>query len=176
MKRTSMTLPELKKYIQTKEIKRLYLVGSVGSGKTTLGKKLAEEFHIPFYEMDNLIFERLETGDRRREDDEIGLLLETIFEEKVWLIEGTCLRDIIQPVFDKSQVLIFLEVPYYKRIYRFTKRFLKQVLHLEKANYLPSFDIYLKMFKWNHQFEKEGRTIFKERSENNKNKRIYLKN
>lgn len=171
-----MTLPELKKYIQTKEIKRLYLVGSVGSGKTTLGKKLAEEFHIPFYEMDNLIFERLETGDRRREDDEIGLLLETIFEEKVWLIEGTCLRDIIQPVFDKSQALIFLEVPYYKRIYRFTKRFLKQVLHLEKANYRPSFDIYLKMFKWNHQFEKEGRTIFKERSENNKNKRIYLKN
>lgn len=31
---------------------KIFLVGMVGSGKTTLGKQLAEELHIPFVDMD----------------------------------------------------------------------------------------------------------------------------
>ena len=63
--------------LQKNEVTKIYIVGSVGSGKITLGKRLAEKLTISFYEMDNLIFERSEEGDRKRSDGEInGLVLE----------------------------------------------------------------------------------------------------
>lgn len=51
--------------LQSRKIKKIYLVGSVGSGKTTLGKVLATKLSLNFYEMDNIIFERLPSSDRK---------------------------------------------------------------------------------------------------------------
>ncbi|MFI3683713.1 shikimate kinase [Vagococcus fluvialis] len=64
-----------------KKIKKIYLVGSVGSGKTTLGKVLATKLSLNFYEMDNIIFERLPSGDRKRSDEEVNNLVGHILEE-----------------------------------------------------------------------------------------------
>ena len=142
--------------LQSRKIKKIYLVGSVGSGKTTLGKVLATKLSLNFYEMDNIIFERLPSGDRKRSDEEVNNLVGHILEEDTWLIEGTCLRDIVQPIFNNSQIIIFLDIPYLVRIFRFSKRFLKQLLHIEEANYKPSLKMYFNMFKWNHSFEKQA--------------------
>ncbi|MBO0438267.1 shikimate kinase [Vagococcus fluvialis] len=142
--------------LQSRKIKKIYLVGSVGSGKTTLGKVLATKLSLNFYEMDNIIFERLPPGDRKRSDEEVNNLVGHILEEDTWLIEGTCLRDIVQPIFNNSQIIIFLDIPYLVRVFRFSKRFLKQLLHIEEANYKPSLKMYFNMFKWNHSFEKQA--------------------
>ena len=142
--------------LQSRKIKKIYLVGSVGSGKTTLGKVLATKLSLNFYEMDNIIFERLPSGDRKRSDEEVNNLVRHILEEDTWLIEGTCLRDIVQPIFNNSQIIIFLDIPYLVRVFRFSKRFLKQLLHIEEANYKPSLKMYFNMFKWNHSFEKQA--------------------
>ena len=142
--------------LQSRKIKKIYLVGSVGSGKTTLGKVLATKLSLNFYEMDNIIFERLPSGDRKRSDEEVNNLVGHILEEDTWLIEGTCLRDIVQPIFNNSQIIIFLDIPYLVRVFRFSKRFLKQLLHIEEANYKPSLKMYFNMFKWNHSFEKQA--------------------
>lgn len=142
--------------LQSRKIKKIYLVGSVGSGKTTLGKVLATKLSLNFYEMDNIIFERLPLGDRKRSDEEVNNLVGHILEEDTWLIEGTCLRDIVQPIFNNSQIIIFLDIPYLVRVFRFSKRFLKQLLHIEEANYKPSLKMYFNMFKWNHSFEKQA--------------------
>ena len=75
--------------LQSKKIKKIYLVGPVGSGKTTLGKVLATKLSLNFYEMDNIIFERLPSGDRKRSDEEVNNLVRHILEEDTWLIEGT---------------------------------------------------------------------------------------
>lgn len=158
--------------LQSKKIRKIYLVGSVGSGKTTLGKVLAKELQLSFYEMDNIIFERLPLKDRKRSDEEINKLVKSIIEQETWLIEGTCLRDIVQPIFNQSQAIIFLDMPYMLRVYRFSKRFLKQLLHLEQANYKPSFKMYVNMFKWNHSFEKTGYQTFIIRTKNYPDKRI----
>ena len=142
--------------LQSRKIKKIYLVGSVGSGKTTLGKVLATKLSLNFYEMDNIIFERLPSSDRKRSDEEVNNLVGHILEEDTWLIEGTCLRDIVQPIFNNSQIIIFLDIPYLVRVFRFSKRFLKQLLHIEEANYKPSLKMYFNMFKWNHSFEKQA--------------------
>ncbi len=39
--------------------KNIVLIGLSGTGKTTLGKKLADYFNLPFYEMDELIEKRV---------------------------------------------------------------------------------------------------------------------
>ncbi|MCX7925896.1 MAG: 3-dehydroquinate synthase [Fimbriimonadales bacterium] len=36
-------------------MKHLYLTGNMGSGKTTIGKRLAKSLHIPFYDLDALV-------------------------------------------------------------------------------------------------------------------------
>lgn len=53
--------------------KKIHITGSVGSGKTTLAKKLSVELGIPYYEIDTIIFERHLSGDVRRSDKEIEI-------------------------------------------------------------------------------------------------------
>ncbi|GAY77588.1 hypothetical protein NBRC111894_3142 [Sporolactobacillus inulinus] len=43
------------------------------------------------------------------------------------------------------------------RIYRITKRFIRQKLRIEAANYTASLKIFKKMFEWNRTFEKESK-------------------
>lgn len=79
----------------------------------------------------------------------------------------------MQPIFNNSQIIIFLDIPYLVRIFRFSKRFLKQLLHIEEANYKPSLKMYFNMFKWNHSFEKTGYHTFIERTKNYPEKRCH---
>lgn len=175
--KTNIILQEsiLTRELLNNRVTKLYIVGSVGSGKTTLGKSLAEKLDLSFYEMDNLIFERLGKGDRKRSDEEINKLVNGVIKENHWLIEGTCLREIVQPIFDESERIIFLDVPYTTRVSRFSLRYIKQKLAIEEANYHPTFAIYKQMFKWNHQFEKKGYQEFLDRTINYPEKRICYK-
>ncbi|MFN7015644.1 MAG: shikimate kinase, partial [Fimbriimonadales bacterium] len=36
-------------------MKHLYLIGNMGSGKTTVGKQVAQRLGLPFYDLDALI-------------------------------------------------------------------------------------------------------------------------
>ncbi len=45
---------------------RLDIIGSVASGKTTLAKIISEKYEIPYYEKDNIVWERTAYGDKKR--------------------------------------------------------------------------------------------------------------
>lgn len=45
---------------------RMYIIGSVGSGKTTLAKKTASAYSIPRFETDNFVWERKPGAEQRR--------------------------------------------------------------------------------------------------------------
>ncbi len=49
---------------------KLDIIGSVASGKTTLARNLSETYHVPFYQKDNIVWERTPDGDRKRDDKE----------------------------------------------------------------------------------------------------------
>ncbi|WP_054705170.1 AAA family ATPase [Bacillus sp. JCM 19041] len=42
--------------------KKIHIIGPVGSGKTTLARKLANLLEIPAYELDNIVWERRQRG------------------------------------------------------------------------------------------------------------------
>ncbi len=50
---------------------KIHIIGSVGSGKTTLARKLSKTLQIPYYELDNVAWIRKESGgDIPRTDEE----------------------------------------------------------------------------------------------------------
>jgi adenylate kinase family enzyme len=135
-----------------REARKIHIIGSVGSGKTTLARELSAQYGIPHYELDNVVWERGTDGDRRRTEQERGVLLQEIVALEGWVIEGVHHTWIKESLIQADQIIL-LDPPYSQRTSRIIKRFIKQKLHLEKANYKPTFAMFRKMFKWNRYFE-----------------------
>ncbi|PLR74713.1 DNA topology modulation protein FlaR [Bacillus sp. UMB0728] len=132
--------------------RKIHIIGSVGSGKTTLARKLSAQVGIPHYELDNVVWERGPQGDRRRTEKERDALFQEIIASDCWIIEGVHHTWIMESLRLADQIIL-LDPPYSQRTYRIIKRFIKQKLHLEKANYKPTFNMFRKMFRWNRYFE-----------------------
>lgn len=139
---------------------RIHIIGSVGSGKTTLAKELSLLLNVPFYELDNVVWIRGKSGDVRRTDKEREDYLNTIINSKSWIIEGVHNEDWVANCFQYADLIIFLDTKYAIRTYRIIKRFVLQKLRLEDSNYRPTFKIFFKMFKWNRFFEEVGKPNF----------------
>ncbi|MEB1808342.1 MAG: AAA family ATPase [Bacillaceae bacterium] len=155
---------------------KIHIIGSVGSGKTTLARTLSKKFDIPFYELDNVVWERHPSGDIRRPDEERDQYLDQIVRTKRWIIEGAHHHHWVGKSFDNADLIIFLDTSYWVRTYRINKRFVRQVLRIEAANYKPSFKIYKSMFRWNKGFEKESKPKIFKMLEQRKVKFMILKN
>lgn len=132
---------------------KIHIIGSVGSGKTTLARTLSSELNIPYYELDNVVWRRSENGDIRNTPEERDAQLNDIVSSNPWIVEGAH-HKWVAPSFQHADMIIFLDVALSKRIYRITKRFALQLLRLEKANYKPTFKMFLMMFKWTNDFER----------------------
>ncbi|OZU89644.1 DNA topology modulation protein FlaR [Virgibacillus indicus] len=132
--------------------KRIHIIGSVGSGKTTLAKMLSAQLHIPCYELDNVVWERFKTGDIRRTDEKRDEYLNKIINSNNWITEGVH-HKWVSPCFQNADVILFLDTRMSTRRLRIIKRFFMQKIGLEKANYKPTFKILKDLYKYNTVFE-----------------------
>ncbi|MDY7045555.1 shikimate kinase [Virgibacillus sp. M23] len=57
---------------------KIRIIGSVGSGKTTLAKLLAKQLRITYYELDNVVWYRRKTGDIKRTIEERKKILSSM--------------------------------------------------------------------------------------------------
>ncbi|MFJ7913977.1 MULTISPECIES: DNA topology modulation protein FlaR [unclassified Lysinibacillus] len=140
--------------------RKIHIIGSVASGKTTFAKELSTKLNIPYYELDNVVWIRQNSGDIRRTDQQKVDYLNNIILTNAWIIEGVHNEDWVALSFLNADLIIFLDTNYFIRIYRIIKRFTLQKLGLEKSNYKPTFTIFIKMFKWNCYFEEIGKPNF----------------
>lgn len=144
---------------------KIHIIGSVGSGKTTLAKALSTNLMIPFYELDNVVWNRTELGDIRRSEQERDEYLKKIVDSQKWIIEGVHFGWVSNS-FLNADLIVLLDTKYSKRVYRIIKRFIFQKIGIEKSNYKPTFKIFRKMFSWNALYENETKTeILNELSE-----------
>lgn len=132
----------------------------MGSGKTTLARELSTKLQIPFFELDNVMWERHQSGDIRRSEEERIKYLNQIIQRNSWIVEGVHQEEWVSNSFQHAELIIFLDTKYSIRSYRIIRRFILQKLGIEKSHYKPDLKIFYKMFKWNRVFEKVGKPKF----------------
>lgn len=132
--------------------KRIHIIGSVGSGKTTLAKILSAKLNIPYYELDNVVWERFDTGDIKRSEEERDEYLRYIINTENWIVEGVH-HKWISPSLQNADDILFLDTKLSIRRFRIIKRFFMQKSGLETANYKPAFKILKDLYTYNTVFE-----------------------
>ena len=102
---------------------RIYIIGTVGSGKTFLANKLAHILKIKSYDLDNIFWKR-KYGQKRSENERNRLFL-SLCNKKKWIIEGVY-TSWIKEGLKKSDMVILLDIPLSTLIWRITKRTIKR--------------------------------------------------
>jgi len=155
--------------------KRIHIIGSIGSGKTTLAKRLSTQLDIPYYELDNVVWKRSETGDSKRTTEDRDEYLQSVIGTDDWIIEGVH-HKWVTPSFQHADVILFLDIKLSIRRFRVIKRFLMQKIGLETANYKPSFKILKDLYNYNTVFEYESKPEIFDMLRPYESKLIVIKN
>lgn len=137
---------------------KLDIIGSVASGKTTLAKKLSAQYQIPFYEKDNIVWERTPDGDKRRISEERDKMFRQILAQEHWIVEGSP-RDILQESFECSDYIIFLDINTFIRLFRVFRRWLRQRTGKESYNSRPTLRFLYANILWVVEFNQKRTQI-----------------
>ena len=71
---------------------KIRIIGSCGSGKSTTAKELSEKYEIPYYEIDNMIWDR--SSDNLKFPEEVrNATLRSIIYSDSWIVEGVQYKD-----------------------------------------------------------------------------------
>lgn len=152
--------------------KKIFIVGSVGCGKTTFAQRLSLQKELPWYELDCIVHVQTIEGREKRSPEEQLKLIEEIDRQGSWIFEGVD-RTSYRPLFEMADTIVFLDTPKWKRRWRIVARFLKQRLGIEQSHYKPDLSMLRMMFKWSNDFER-NRSIFEERLNLHEHKVIRL--
>ncbi|WP_456272565.1 DNA topology modulation protein FlaR [Bacillus sp. AK031] len=132
---------------------KIHIIGSVGSGKSTLARTISADLNIPYYELDNVVWQRHEDGDIRNSPEVRDRKFNRILNQEHWIIEGVH-HTWTEEGFQRADLIVFLDTPIAKRNWRILKRFTIQKLGFEKGNYKQTWRMLRNMYKWNYHFEK----------------------
>jgi adenylate kinase family enzyme len=156
--------------MKTFPFKRLVVVGSTSSGKSTLAKGLANKIGADFIELDALHWEPnwIEAADEIFRER-----AEAATSSEAWIVAGNyhVVRDIIWP---KAQVILWLDYPFYIVFWRLLKRTIRRSVLKEKlfSDNVENFRTHLKLwsdeslfywlFKTHWRRKREYPTLFAE--------------
>ncbi len=107
---------------------KILIFGGIGSGKTTLAKKLSEIIKIKTYELDNIAFKDRKNWIRENEYNH-DKKLRNLLKNKKWIIEGVYAGDWIIPIVKKADLIIILNIKPSISIGRIISRYLKRKIH-----------------------------------------------
>jgi len=134
-------------------MKKIFIIGIVASGKTTLAKCLSTHLDIPWYELDCIVHYQMNNERIKRTPHEQIRVIKEIDEQGPWIFEGTD-RESYQCLYDMADTIIFLDPPLWKRRIRIITRYLKQQLGLEHSHYKSNLNMLKMMFQWTNDFER----------------------
>lgn len=142
---------------------KIDIVGSVASGKTTLAKKISLKYNIPYYEKDNIVWERTANGDKKRTSEERDALFQQIIESDNWIVEGSP-RKSLRESFEVCDYIIVLNEKTIIRLVRVLKRWILQRIGKEKYNSKPTLKFLFYNIKWVFEFNRTKKTLFNDLS------------
>lgn len=125
--------------------KKIYIIGPVSSGKTTMSKVLARKYNIKSYELDKIVWDDI--THKKRKEAEIIKDFEVILKKQSWIIE-----DVGRATFTKgiseADIVYYLYLNKVYLYYKVLKRWIKQKLKLEESNYKQDIKTLIMNFKW----------------------------
>ena len=152
---------------------RIHILGTSGSGKTYLSKKLSEKLKIKIYDLDDIFFIR--KYDKKRDIEKRKQLLKKIVKRKTWIIEGVYSTWVEESI-KKSDLVIMLDPAYYVLAYRLILRFFKRKVRKNRDT-LKDLWMLLKFSKSYHNKDLSGSFQgHKELIDRHKVEFVYLKN
>ena len=153
--------------------KKIYIIGPVGSGKTTLSELLSKKYNIKKYELDKIVWDD-DNGNVKRTDEEINILFNKIITNKTWIIEDVGRKKFNDGI-KKADITYYIDLPKYTIYKRCITRWIKQKIGKKKYNYKPTLKSLFEMLKWAKQDIKNKEEKIK-RIKNNSKKCLILKN
>ena len=132
---------------------KILIIGTVGSGKTTLAKKISKQYNIKHHEIDSIVHDDSKNGEKRTEKNQYEII-KTIDMHENWIIEGVLRKNLFY-LLELADKIIYMNIPKKLRNRRIFIRFIKQILKLEKSNYKPTLKMLKQMYKWSNDFEEE---------------------
>lgn len=130
-------------------MKKIYIIGAVGTGKTTLAKALSKELNIKMYQLDKVVWDD-DDGNRKRTDEEVDQIFNKILEEDSWIIEDVGRKKFIEGI-KQADMVYYIDLPSFVIYKRCILRWLKQKLGKEEYNYKPTIKGLIQMMKWARQ-------------------------
>ena len=120
---------------------KIYIIGPVGSGKTTFAAGLSKKFNIKYYELDKVSWDD-EHGNIKRSDAEAQKIFKNILKNKKWILEDIG-REKFKQGRKEADTIYYIKFSRLKSYFRVSKRWIKQRLGRERYNHPPVFKQWL---------------------------------
>lgn len=134
---------------------KLYILGPVGSGKTTLARQISQATGIPRFHLDQVAHQRdpsAKIGNRKRPESERDAIFQAILAREDYILEDTGRVCFAQGLEQADQILL-LEPPTSLRLRRLIRRWLRQNLGREACAYRPTWQMLRDMFRWTRAYD-----------------------
>lgn len=134
---------------------RLYIIGPVGSGKTTLARRISALTGVRCHHLDDVVYVADPTdpwGNRKRPPAERDALFAAILAAPDYIVEDAG-RDCFVEAMAQADSVVLLEPPARVRCWRIVRRWVRQNLGLERCGYRPRPAMLRAMFRWTRNYE-----------------------
>lgn len=134
---------------------KLYILGPVASGKTTLANRLARQTGTPCFHLDQVAHEpdpQRPGYNRKRDSQARDDLFRQILQRDSYILEDTGRACFVLGM-EQADQLVLLEPSPLVRRWRVLARWLRQNLGLEACAYHPGLDMLGWMFRWSRDYE-----------------------
>ena len=102
---------------------RINVLGTSGSGKTSVARRIAKKLNIPYVELDELFWKPNWTEST---DEEFFPKLEEALSADAWVLDGNYTRTI--PIkWKRCQMVMYLDLPFHIVFYRVLRRTFKYI-------------------------------------------------
>lgn len=112
---------------------RIHIIGGPGSGKSYLGRKLAQHCKLPLLELDDIFWDNTQAADNiKRPEADRDQSLHNFITQPAWVVEGVYYKWLAES-FNRADIIIVLNAPLWLTTGRVILRFIKRKLGLERS-------------------------------------------
>jgi adenylate kinase family enzyme len=131
---------------------RIAIIGNPGSGKSTFATRLEKLLNIPVHHMDTHVF----VNGKKTDQQKLIKIQQELVDQDSWIIEG-CSISTLEMRFEKADVVIYLNFPRVRCIWRVLKRCFVFDKNLANSGCVRVANWALLKYIWNFDKDKKPR-------------------